>query len=251
MAFGALSILVAARRLYFMAASLAHSSLLAATLAIPLAYWVGGGVRGWAVLVAVALTMLFYALIEKGVDVDIASSVFVAAAASASVASMYYVLTSFPVSASLWAFILGDPLLVTLGDALATLLVGVASLLFTLLTYRENVCIGIDAAGSRLAGLRVKLYDALTFSALAAASVLLLRSVGFVVEHVLLLLPGAIAATVARGAWRALAYSLIASITAGLVGLALALILGVAPAASIGGVMLALYVAALVYRRRV
>ena len=250
LAFGALSILVAARRLYFMAASLAHSSLLAATLAIPMAYVLGGSINAWAVIFAVAATMIFYALIERGIDVDIASSVFVAAAASASVAAMYYVLSAFPVSASLWAYILGDPLLVTLHDAIATLAVGAAALIFTILTYRENVCIGIDVAGSRLAGLRVRLYDALTFSVLAAASVLLLRSVGFVVEHVLLLLPGAVAVTAARGAWRALAYSLAASLLAGLAGLALALILGVAPAASIGGVMLALYITALVYRRR-
>ena len=250
LAFGALSMLVAARRLYFMAASLAHSSLLAATLAIPLAYLVGGGVNAWAVIVAVAATMIFYVLIERGIDVDIASSVFVAAAASASVAAMYYVLSTFPVSASLWAYILGDPLLVTMRGAILTLGVGVAALAYTVLTYRENVCIGIDPAGSRLAGLRVRVYDALTFSVLAASAVLLLRSVGFVVEHVLLLLPGAVAVTVARGAWRALAYSLAASLLAGLAGLTLALILGVAPAASIGGVMLALYLAALAYRRR-
>jgi len=80
--------------------------------------------------------------------------------------------------------------------------------------------------------------------------VLLLRIVGFVMEHVLLLLPGAAAATAARGMWRVLAYGVLAAVAAGLSGLALALILGAAPAATIGAVMLAIYVASLAAGRR-
>ncbi len=249
-AFGSLSVLVAARRLYFMAASLPHSSLLAAALAVPLAFTIGGWVPLWAALVAVAAALIFYALIEGGVDVDVASSVFVSASAAGAVAAMYYVLTRYSLEVSLWAYILGDPLLVTPGDALLALGVAVAALLYTLLTYRENICIGLDAEGSRLAGIKVRLYDAATTVMIAAAAVLLLRAVGFVMEHVLLLLPGAAAATAARGMWRVLAFGVLAALAAGLSGLALALILGAAPAATIGAVMLAIYVASLAAGRR-
>ena len=249
-AFGSLSVLVAARRLYFMAASLPHSSLLAAALAVPIAFWVGGWIPLWATLLAVAAALVFYALIEKGVDVDVASSVFVSASAAGAVAAMYYVLSRYSLEVSLWAYILGDPLLVTPSDALLALGVAAASLAYTLLTYRENICIGLDPEGSRLAGIKVRLYDAATTVVIAAAAVLLLRIVGFVMEHVLLLLPGAAAATAARGMWRVLAYGVLAAVAAGLSGLALALILGAAPAATIGAVMLAIYVASLAAGRR-
>jgi ABC-type Mn2+/Zn2+ transport system permease subunit len=249
LAFGSLSALIAARRMYFLAASLPHSSLLAATLAIPIAYVLGGYVPAWAALIAVAVTLSFYALIEHGVDPDIATSVYVSAAASASVAAMYYVLSTYPVSQDLWAYILGDPLLATSIDAIVAVAVGVATLAYTLLVYRENVCIGVDPEGTRLAGLRVWLYDLASTIVVATAAVLLLRTVGFVVEHVLLLLPGATAATIARGMWRAYAISLASALAAGLAGLTLALILGAAPAATIGGVMVALYAAALLYAR--
>ncbi len=250
LAFGALSTLVAARRLYFLAAGLPHSSLLAATIAIPLSAVIGGPEYLWAAAAAVVLAHLFSLLVEKGVDPDVAASVFVSATASASVAAMYYVLSRFSLQAELWAYILGDPLLVDPGSVLLAVCVACATLLATILVYREEVCIGLDPNGARLAGIRVKLYDAILVSMLAAVSVLLLRIVGFVVEHVLVLLPGAVAVTAARGMWRALLYALAAAVIAGVAGLALALTLGVAPAAAIGGVMVTLYAASLVYRAR-
>ncbi|WP_052296929.1 metal ABC transporter solute-binding protein, Zn/Mn family [Pyrolobus fumarii] len=249
LAFGVLSVVVAARRLYFLAAGLPHSSLLAATLAIPISMVVGGPEYLWAALIAVGMVHAFSVLVEKGIDPDVAASVYVSATASASVAVMYYVLTRFPLQAGLWAYILGDPLLVGMEDVLVALVVAALVGSVVILTYREQVCIGLDPSSVRLAGLRVKLYDVLFISVLAAASVLLLRTVGFVVEHVMILLPGAIASTIARGMWKTLVLGVLVSLTAGIAGLALAITAGVAPAAAIGGLLVGFYVAALAARR--
>ncbi len=248
LAFGALSALVAARRMYFLAAGLPHASLVAALLAIPVSLTVGLE-PFWAALFSVALILAFAYLIERGVDPDIAASVYVSAAASASVALMYYILEKYTVTVDIWAFILGDPLLVTPSDVVVTVVVGILVLTVGLLIYREEVCIGIESETVRLAGIRVKAYDAILVSILAVASVLLLRSIGFVVEHVMLLLPGVIAVTLGRGLWRTLAVSILTALAAGLGGLALALSTGLAPAALIGGLLVIIYVAALLVSR--
>ena len=248
LAFGVLSALVAARRIYFLAAGLPHASLVAALLAIPVSLQLGFEPL-WAAMISVLLVLVFAYLIERGVDPDIVASVYVAASASASVALMYYILERYTVTVDLWAYILGDPLLVTVNDVIVTIIVGLVALIVGVLVYREEVCIGIESETVRLAGIRVKLYDTILVAVLAAASVLLLRSVGFVIEHVMLLLPGAIAVTLGRGMWRALTLSIASALAAGLGGLALALSTGVAPAAMIGALLVAFYAVSLLASR--
>ncbi|HDJ26667.1 MAG TPA: hypothetical protein ENF34_05065 [Candidatus Bathyarchaeota archaeon] len=104
LAYGFLSSLVAARRLYFLAGASAHSALLAAVLAFPLAATTGLlSEHAWALLVGLALMYVVGYMIYRGVEPDTATAVFVAATASASVLAIYYVLTRFPVEVELWS----------------------------------------------------------------------------------------------------------------------------------------------------
>lgn len=250
LAYGFMSPIVAARRLYFLAGASAHSALLAAVLAIPLAAWASVLTEPeWALLVGLMLMYVVGYMVHRGIDPDTATAVFVAATASASVLAIYYVLTRFPMRAELWAIIVGDPLLASWTDAWYALLVASTTALAVLLTYREQIYAGLDREFVALSGARLWLYDWLTFTFLALTTVALIRIVGFVLEHVLLLLPAAIATRLAKSSRGVLITSISVSISAALLGLYLAIISDQSPAGLIGGVLLIAYLLALTIRR--
>ncbi len=245
--FGVLGALVAARRLYFLAGAAPHAALLAALLGVPLLY------MGLPPSVSVPLlaTLLVYAAgfpVYRGADPDRVTSVFVAATASASVVAGYLVLTRYPLEVELQALVFGDPVLATPGEAAAALAAAAAALALGVLTYRENVYIGVSREHALLAGLRVWVYDLAFFTLLGLATSLLLRVSGFVLEHVFILLPGSIAASSGssgRGLWAALGSALLAAAA----GLWAGLLLGLSPSGVAGLSLLGLYLASLVLRR--
>ena len=250
LAYGFLSSIVAARRLYFLAGASAHSALLAAVLALPLTAITGLlSEQGWALIVGLVLMYAVGYLIYRGVEPDTATAVFVAATASASVLAIYYVLTRFPVEVELWAIIVGDPLLASREEAIFALSVAAITVLTTLLTYREQVYVGIDREFARLTGLRVWAYDLLTFTLLALTTVGLIKVVGFVLEHVLLLLPSAIATRLSRSSRAVLLASLSVSLAASLLGLYLSVLVNLSPAGLVGLVLLAAYLTCMILRR--
>ena len=249
-AYGTMSSIVAARRLYFLAGASAHSALLAAVLALPLANLVGLlSERAWAVLVGLALTYSVGYMIHRGMDPDVATSIFVAATASASALAIYYVLTRFPLEAELWAIMVGDPLLSSPSEAFYAL--GVAGLTASavVLTYREQVYIGLDREFARLSGIRTWAYDLLVFTLLGLITVSLIKVVGFVLEHVLLLLPSAIATRLSRSSRAVLLASLSVSLAASLSGLYLSVLANLSPAGLVGLVLLAAYLACMAVGR--
>ena len=251
LAYGFMSPVVAARRLYFLAGASAHSALLAAVIAIPLSAWASPlGEPGWAILVGLALMYVVGYMVHRGVDPDTATAVFVAATASASVLAIYYVLTSFPRKAELWAIMVGDPLLASWADAWYALAVASATSLAVLLTYREQVYAGLDREFVALSGARLWLYDWLTFTLLGLTTVALIRVVGFVLEHVLLLLPAAIATRLAESSRGVLLASVSVSTAAALLGLYIAILLNQSPAGLIGAVLLLAYALVLTAKRR-
>ena len=244
-AFSALSPLVYARRFNFFAASLPHSALLAVALGYVAAAFLPGSPAAWAVLLSLPPSLLLVLFLHKGVSEDSATSAFVAFTTSAGVAAVYYVLTSFPARVSLWSYILGDPLLASWEDAVLAVAVGAVSLAASLLLIPKEVSIGLDRDFSSLSGIRVKLHDYILAALLTLVSVSLLRAVGFVVEHVALLLPAAISSRIARNSREFYAFSVLPSLAAALLSLLLAVWLNVAPAAAYGFVLLAVYLISL------
>jgi len=250
-AFSALSPLVYARRFNFFAASLPHSALLAVALGYVAAAFLGGNPAAWAVLLSLPPSLLLVLFLHKGVSEDSATSAFVAFTTSAGVAAVYYVLTSFPARVSLWSYILGDPLLASWEDAALAVAVGAFSLAVSLLLHSKEVSIGLDRDFSSLSGIRVKLHDYILAALLTLVSVSLLRAVGFVVEHVALLLPAAISSRIAGNSREFFVFSVITSLAAALLGLLLAVQLNLAPAAAYGFVLLAVYLISLLKGGRV
>ena len=244
-AFGSLSPLVHARRFNFFAASLPHSALLSATLGYVLSITVGGHPAAWAVALSLPLSTLLIYFIHAGVSVDSATSAFVAFSVAGSIAAMYYVLTYYPAKVSLWSYILGDPLLASWDDALLVATIAALTCTVSALTYMTELNIGLDSEFAAASGIRVKLHDYLLASLLTIASVTLLKVVGFAIEHVVVLLPGALSARLARSAREFFVFSLLSSLAASAAGLALSLLANLAPAAAIGFVLLGAYLASL------
>lgn len=251
LAYGSLSPVIAARRLYFLASASPHAALLAAVLGIPLTNTTRiGDEYVWAIVVGLALIYLAGYMIYRGLDTDTATAVFVAFTASSSVIALYYVLTHFPIRTNIWAIIVGDPLLATSLDALYAVVIACLTLTAIVLTCREQICIGVDRNYVKLAGVNVRFYDLLAYTLLALTTVALIRIVGFVLEHVLVLLPSAIAITWSRSARNAMLLSINVSLTACILGLYLSIIFNQAPAGITGLILLIIYLAVLVMRKK-
>lgn len=244
-AFGSLSPLAHARRLNYFASSLPHSALLSVALGLVASIHLGGHPAAWAVVISLLLSYFMIHLIHRGVSEDSATSVFVSFTAAGSVAAIYYVLTSIPVRVSLWSYILGDPLLASWDDALLTAAIGAATFIVSRLLLMREMLIGLDSEFAVASGMRVKFHNYSLATLLTIASVSLLRSVGFVVEHVALLLPSALAAQIAGSAKEFFAVSVASSAAAGLIGLLLSRALNASPAAMMGFTLLGMYVLSL------
>jgi len=247
--FGLLGSLVAARRLFFLAGAAPHASLLAALIAVPV--MAETGVPLDAATAAVGLLLIYtvgYA-IHRGVDPDVATSVFVSVSASLSVVLAYVVASSYPLGFDITAVVFGDPLLAVRSEAFTAVAAALVVAALTLTTYMEQVYIGVDREAALLSGLNTRLYDAAFFTMLGLGVALLVRPVGFVLEHVLMLIPGAMTgyASSSRGAL------LVASATAtlsGALGLVAAHVFNIAPAGASGLVLLLFYIVALLSTRQ-
>ncbi len=249
LAYSILSPVVKARRLLFLAGALPHSALLSALIAIVLDKVIGLPFELGSVFISLILVSTVFALISKGVSPDPATATFVSFSVSATTLVLYYILTAFPMETSLWALIIGDPLLVSWNDVRFAFLITIIVVLALLPFLREQILLGVDRDFVRLSGIKPRFHDAMLVVAMALSTVGLLKVVGFVVEHVMILLPGVTAALVAKSGRKAVATSFTISIVGGISGLFISVLTGLAPSGVIGLVLLLIYLVALVRSR--
>jgi len=245
LALSSMSPIVAARRLGFFASALPHSALLAVSLGYMLSMVLGLDPFTCSLLLSLPVSYTFTLLLHRGVDTEVATSVFVAFTSSSSVAAMYFVLTKFPAETSLWSYILGDPLLVSWSEALAIFLIALLLTALAILVYKVEVMVGLDADFARVSGVRVELRDYLLTTMLMLASVGMLRVVGFVVQHVAILLPAAIGARLARSASQFMLVSIALSLLASLLSVILASVVDMPPSAVYGLLLMTAYILSL------
>ncbi len=250
LAFSSLSPIIAVRKLNFFASALPHASLLAIALGYLFSTVVGGNPTTLAILLSIPISFLQIYLVQRGIDEDTATSVFVAFTTSMSIAVIYYILTKYPAQVSLWSYVLGDPLLSTWEDIAYALAVSLGVAASSIILYDKEVLIGVDRDYAMLIGINVKLHDYIVVTLLTVASVGLLRVVGFVIEHVVLLLPSAIALVLAKNSREALWISVAVSIASGLAGLLIAVSFDLAPSATFGLILFIIYLIALIRGER-
>ena len=247
--YGSLSPSIASRRLFFLSTASSHMALFAVALGI-IMYRVSGLLNEfvWAVALAVVTINVVGYMIRCGVDPDVATSIAVALSASGSVVATYYVLTAYSIQYNLWSIILGDPLLTKLSDAVAISVISVAVSLIAVSMHKHNVYFGIDPDYVKLSTSKIALYDTVFYTALAVASVALLKAVGFILEHILLTLPAIIASNIASSSREALLLSILVSVASSLLGLVASVYLNIAPASGIGFIILGIYIATQILR---
>ncbi len=241
-AFGLLSSIVAVRKLFFLAGASPHSALLAVAVSIPLTLLLGGNYYLWSLVIGILLVYVAGYAIHRGVEPDIATAVYVSFTASGGVLATYYVLTHYPLSFDLASIIIGDPILTTWRDALLSSIVALFIALSILLTYREQLSLGIDRDSAYLAGIRVPIYDLIVFTLIGLTTITFIKIMGYVLEHVLVLLPASIAISKAKTSIEALETSILSALTASLLGLHLGIILNLSPTGLTGLILLIYYI---------
>jgi len=246
--YGSLGCIVAMRRLYYLAGASPHVALLAVTLAIPTYYALGGSINLYSIIYGLITIYIVGFLIYKGLDPDLSVSLMIGASTSLNIIALYMVLTRYSLQYSLTSLIIGDPLLADWSDILLLVVIAIITMTGTILTYNEQLSIGIDHVSTLLTGVNVKIYDLLAYTLLGLGVVGLLRITGYILEHVLLLIPPVIVVKASRSAREAFINSVILSLTASLTGLHLSLLFNLPPSSMIGIILLAIYVLVIVVK---
>ena len=248
--FAIVSVIVAYRRLFFLASEMPHVSFLAVTLGIYLSYVLWRGLEiVLSIVVGLGLTYIVGYMIHRRVDPSIATSVFVGSTTSLSVLAAYFVLTRVPVAYNIASLIIGDPLLATYSDVITCVLATVLTLAAFIFTYHEQASIGLDRVAVKIAGVDTRVYDLLAYTLLGVNTVGMLKITGYIMEHVFILMPPAIAFSLARSYRGAVYIAVVSSLVASLIGLHLSILLNLAPSGMAGLMMLLMYIASLLVKR--
>ncbi|RLF97812.1 MAG: ABC transporter permease [Thaumarchaeota archaeon] len=151
----------------------------------------------------------------------------------------------------IWGYLIGDVLLLTYNDI--TMLLAVTLIVVTLTTIfcREFAYISFDIEGAESMGLNVKLYSYLMLLLAALAIVTTTKTVGSILVYAFMIAPSAIASEIAGSVPSIMIVSLIISITCGIAGLYLSLILNMAPSGLIGLMLSALYLTVIIVVRAI
>lgn len=189
LALSSVSTFVYYRRLEFLAAEAVHASLLAVTLGILLEYYTKLTYMVYAVVIGLLPVYATAIMIKHGFPQEKASAVVVSLTSALSVITIHYTLTNIPVKYPLSGLVLGDPLLLTRVDAVVALAISLGLFTVVTFTFHEVVETSIDAESASILGVRVWFYDFIVYTVIGVASVGLLKLAGYVMEHVLLLLP--------------------------------------------------------------
>lgn len=235
---GGLSVLMGVRRLFFLAAAVPHAALLSASLGLLASDVLGGGYRVWGVVFNIVLTGLAWRLTALSHASERRVALLLGSMGSLSVIVLYHLAGRLGVGFGVASIVLGDPLLVTGWAAALVVGLGLGVLLYVGLTFREHTVIGVNRPQALLSGLRVSLYDASLALLLGVAGFLLLEVVGFILSHILFLLPGSAALSVARRGSEAVLVGFSLSLSSSMLALALSLASGLSPSGLLGVVVM-------------
>ncbi|MGB9827226.1 MAG: metal ABC transporter permease [Thermosphaera sp.] len=246
--FSLTSIIVYYRKMEFLASSATHTSLLAVITGLMLESLTGVQFPVWSLLIGLFIIYLAGVLIRKGLDPNNTSAVIVASTSAFSVIGGYLLITLFPVSYNLNSLFLGDPLLLSSRDVLLVSLVTVVVSIIFVLSIYEILSLGIDEVSVKLLGLKTGVYDTLTYTIIGLTSIGLLRVSGYILQHVLILLPAITASFYSNSGKELILYSITLSLFSCSVGFLLSLYFNLSPT-GLTGVVLVVFMVHGVLRR--
>ena len=238
LAYGALSSVLHARGLLFMAGAAPHVALASASVSALFFSGLGLWWLSSSILLGVVIIVTTGYLVYKGLNADIAAGFLVSLSSTIAVLALYRVSVS---GGEVIGLIIGDPLLTNPGEALL-LLAMAATLLAIFATHGWRlVYLGLLREESLLGTARGLLWDLSLYLVLGVVTVGMLRIVGFVLEHVLLILPGIVASHIVKGWRKGLLTSAVIGLSASIAGLAIAVVLDISPSGASGAILVLLF----------
>ena len=233
--FSLLGALAAVRRMVFLAAATPHTSVFSVALAVALA---GFSASSYVAMFLASLALALGALaLSRKLGTDVSTGVVVSLAATGTTLSLYYLATR---GVSISSLIVGEApsqLSVSIPIAVASAAIAI----YTPLFLHSHLLTSMDEDVAKLAGVRVWLHDLALAAMFAGIGIATVTSVGFVAQHVLVLVPPAIASSVGKGCRAGLATSTAIAIASACSGTLIARYLGIAPAGAVGAILVASY----------
>uniref|UniRef100_A0A7J3ZKJ0 Metal ABC transporter permease n=1 Tax=Fervidicoccus fontis TaxID=683846 RepID=A0A7J3ZKJ0_9CREN len=249
LAYGSLSPILVARRALFLGGALPHSALLAAVAGVVLECRTGLSSAMVSMVASSSLSIAVGLALSRTRHPDKVVAGFVGATSSLSVIALYYAMFYGPSVAQATTLLVGDPLLAGRREAVASIALGVLALGVSAVTLRENIAIGVSREQAVLCGLRVGVYDIVFYGVLGAVTAGLIESVGFILTHVLLLMPGSISTSLSTGVYKPFFTSIAYSLTAVTLALLLGLLANISPNGLAGLILAGTYVTLAATRR--
>jgi len=240
LAFSATSLLTYYRRLEFLVAESVHSGLLAVTAGYIIEYYVGGNVYYYAVPIGLLLVYTTMALVKRGFMQEKAIGITSSLTLVLTILLVHYALTRIPVKYSISSLLLGDPLLVSTGEAVFAIILSLVITFVILLIFRRVLEVSVDEVSAQLAGISVSFYEFLSYTLIGVVSITLLKFAGYIAEHVMLLLPASIAALYSNSVREHVWLGLVVGFFSATSGLSLSILLGGAPTGFTGLVLILL-----------
>ncbi|MEX0569149.1 MAG: metal ABC transporter permease [Candidatus Njordarchaeota archaeon] len=231
------------RGLSFLVASIAHSALAGAALAVVLDQY--GIVKELDPTLSALLFGIIMAIIigisekiEHTEKIEIAIGISFALSMSLAV---LFISMMREYSVEAWALILGDILLLSFRDILVlTIITAIVAFIF-ILFMREFIFLSFDPEGTRAMGVNVDFYHILMLVLVASSTVVLLRGIGAILVYAVLIIPSAIANKISKDVYQILFYSFVISLTCGIIGIIVSLFISVAPSSIIGLLLVLIY----------
>lgn len=246
--FSLTSIIVYYRKMEFLASSATHTSLLAVITGLMLESLTGVQYSIWSLLIGLLIIYMAGVLIRRGLDPNSTSAIIVASTSAFSVIGGYLLITYFPVNYNLNSLFLGDPLLLSSRDVVLVSLITLTVSTIFIFSIQEILSIGIDEVSVKLLGLKTGVYDALTYTIIGLTSIGLLRVSGYILQHVLILLPAITASFYSNSGRGLILYSITLSLFSCSVGFLLSLYFNLSPT-GLTGVVLVVFMINGVFRR--
>lgn len=234
LAYGSLSYLISIRRLFYLAEASPHIALFLFTISTLILGFYGLETLFLSVSIG-TLVMIILGVKMSGLrDHDKNISLLIGLSASLNVLVLYFSIRFNPRGFSLSALFIGDPLLTTTRDVLATLAIAVLTSISITLTLREQLITSIDREFAKISNIKTWFYDSLAYTLLAVNTIGLIRVTGFILQHVLALMPPIAISMVKRDLWTSYLLTIVSTIYASLLSLNASLLIGVPPSGIIG-----------------
>uniref|UniRef100_A0A7C4D7H5 Metal ABC transporter permease n=1 Tax=Staphylothermus marinus TaxID=2280 RepID=A0A7C4D7H5_STAMA len=234
LAYGSLSYLISIRKLYYLAEASPHIALFIFTLSIIITGFYGLESFLLSITIGIFTITLLGLTTGKTRDLDKSLSLLIGLSSSFNVLALYSLLKTNPRGLSFTTIFIGDPLLTTTREAYVSLAIALFTLTTITVTLREQLIISIDRDFAKISSIKTWLYDSLAYATLAINTIGLLRITGFILQHVLALLPSVAISMIKKSLWESYLLTIVSTTYIALASLNVSILLGVPPSGIIG-----------------